>query len=245
MIRVVVPFRNRPDLVSRCLDSLRAQTDQEFWLHVADDASDEHIPHDAIWPSRPDSYLLWHKRVGALRNIVDSVQGADMNPDDVVLIVDGDDWLEPDAIATLRRIYMDPTVDVAYGSYRCASGATGPECGPYPPEVLEAGTVRAWSRDNRFLVNHPLSFRRRLFDAIPDDHYLMPDGEWIRHSYDAVLAMALIELAGTRVHWEPSVLYVYEDRRPDSVAAVHQEEAHAEGQAVYARRPLQPLEVPS
>lgn len=244
-VHIVVPCYNRPDLLDGCLASLADQGADT--VYVTDDHSDDPgRSGTARWLTPPPASERWFycfrsERVGTLRNIVEAIRDQSMDPDDVILLVDGDDQLLPGAVDTIRAIY-DSDTQVSYGSYRCASGAEGPRCDAYPPEVLASGTVRAWTHANQFLVNHPISFRRRIFDAIPDSYYMM-DGRWMRHSYDAVLMMAAIELAGTRVHWEPTVSYVYEDRRPDSVALAHQEEAHAEGQHVYGQVPLSPLEV--
>lgn len=256
-VYVVVPFRDRPLLLDECLKSIVAQEDP-FWLIVADDASTDPLVTDVIdrarghlverqTARRPITVIRRSHNVGAVRNITEAIRSVRMKPEDVVLIVDGDDRLaHGDVIRRLREVYAGTEVDFCYGSYRPDGDC--PDCPPAEPiplEVLLSGGIRSFTDTYGQLFNHPISFRRRLFDQIADDDLKM-DGEWMRYAYDRVLGLPLLELAGDRVMFLPDVLYVYTADQPESVAVAHRDETDAENN--YVTRlpqrydPMPPLE---
>jgi glycosyltransferase involved in cell wall biosynthesis len=222
-IHVIVPVYNEPVLLEACLLSIAQQDPPADSVFVADDCSTDHETRSVIakWVAprvMPDNWgFHWGSiNVGATRNIVEAIRSRRMEPEDVVLLVDGDDRLaHPGVIGRLRRIYSD-RVEVAYGSYTAEPPNPGcPKVKPYPVSVLRKGTVRAFTKKNGAWFNHPLSFRRRIFDAIDQDEFER-DGEWLRYGYDMTLMMPALELAGTRVAYCSDVLYVYTSDREDS-----------------------------
>lgn len=248
---VVVPVYNGPDLLERCLQSIAEQDDDEFDVLVADDASTDRAVAETIYRffETQDRGLISYYRirsenVGATRNLVEAIRWFYMEPEDVVLVVDGDDRLaHPQVLSRLREIYEAPWVDLSYGSYE--PDPPNENCPPaveIPFWVLKAGCIRLMCLHDRMPWNHPISFRRRLFDALSDDDFMMGD-EWMRHGYDVTLMCPLIELAGTRVHFCDEVLYTYTSDRPEAVYLTHQEATATENLHVISQpRKYEPLE---
>lgn len=249
---VFVPCFDGPDLLAECLDSIRAQDDPDFEVVMADDASTDPAMQKVL-----DRYSLtsgWRVirrrvNVGATRNLVEAIEHVErtdtVDPDDVFLLVDGDDWLaHPGVLSRLRQVYEGTDTLISWGSYEAIPDEAGCEpARPLPPDILRYGMVRAFTRDHGQWWNHPLSFRRRLFDVLRADDFCGPDGEWLRHGYDCTLGVPMIEAAGERVAYLDDVLYLYRSDRPESVHRVHLEETQAENAWVTSRpRKYQPLE---
>lgn len=242
---VVVPVYNRPELLWRCLWSVANQTDDAFDVIVTDDASTDPKVAEYMddWCASGSDRGTWWSRwapenVGATRNIAEAIRSVDMHPDDAVFIVDGDDYLsDPDALATYRSVYEAPgaLAQVVYGSYHPEPpDPMCPPARPIPLDVLRDGSIRAWATENGMPWNHPLSFRRRIFDALSDDDFQI-DGEWMRYGYDVTFMAPMVELAGVGVVHCPDDVYAYSAGRPESVARlvpddVRRENGHVLGQ---------------
>jgi glycosyltransferase involved in cell wall biosynthesis len=242
-IHVVVPVFNRPDLLLRCLGSLVEQEDEDFSVTIADDAStDPEMGHVLDSVAFVDDFMALRQGVnlGATRNIVEAIRRIDMAPTDVVLLVDGDDRLaHPGVLARIRQAYAGD-VEMTYGSYVPEPFEAGCyPARPIPLDVLATGTVRAFHAANGQWFNHPLSFRRRAFDAVDEADYhwdLDLEADWLHYGYDVTMGLPLLEAVGRRAEWISDFLYVYTSDRPEAVWREHGEAASAEGAEVFGRR---------
>ena len=246
-ILVLVPTYNRPDLLDRCLRSIAEQDDDGFDVLVADDGSTDPDVRRVMdewggWAATEGFKGTWLSQigrvnVGALRNISDSISNMPIDmlgPDDVVLIVDGDDRLaHPGAVREVRARFAGTSNLLMYGSYDSDPPCdTCPPAEPIPEWVLRSGVIRAMALHHRMPWNHPIAFRRCLFDALRIDDFTMLGGEWMRYGYDVALMAPMIELAGTRVEFCPDVLYIYTSDRPEAVHRIHAEATAAENRWV-------------
>lgn len=239
---IVVPFRDKPDLLRACLQSI-ADQDEGCRVVVADDASTDEAVVGVYrrfceregwqWIRRPEN-------VGALSNIRQAIHHVqtteDFPADDVVLLVDGDDRLLPGAVDRIRGVFHKTDTLLSFGSY--VAEPPDENCPParrLPDDVLRYGLIRAFTRDVGAWVNHPIAFRRRVYDVLRDDDFTGPDGEPMRHVYDTILTVPMIEAAGMRVEFIGDPLYVYSSACEDSVHRVHQAEANAENEWVLSR----------
>jgi hypothetical protein len=124
----------------------------------------------------------------------------DLPPDEIVVSLDGDDWLLPGALDRIQREH-DAGALVTYGSYRYADGRPG-HCRTMTPAELAQPRLAPW------LASHPKTFRAGLFQKINPEHF-RKDGQWLPHARDLALMFPLLEMAGTRAHYIPDILYVY------------------------------------
>ena len=161
-----------------CRASVRSQNEPAE--HVYIDASKQPVAMPATWN-------LFHA-INALP------------PDRIVVWLDGDDWLAPDALWRVDEMYsaLDPLL--TYGQYIHTDGRPG-HCGPYD-----------WTkpvREQPWLASHLKTFRAGLFHHLtPED--LQIDGEWIALAVDMAVMLPMLELAGpSRVHFNPRPLMVY------------------------------------
>lgn len=105
MVSVVIPTRNRRVLLSETVASVQEQTFTDWELIIVDEAStDETTDYlSSLHDPRIRSTRHAHVRgLSAARNT-----GLALSRGDLVMFVDDDDLLRPDAIATLRRALSD------------------------------------------------------------------------------------------------------------------------------------------
>lgn len=232
-LRVVIPSRNCPDQIGRAIRSVWEQEVDcdDVAVVVIDDASDDPRHAAAILATcdglqpRPGWRIYdrtHNERLGATAGIALTVWSMLDDTDDwrserdaVVVLVDGDDWLLPGALARILRAYTDPSVWVTYGSYTPHPPAEGCHpAEPYPDDVAGDGSYRSAAN----VFNHPLTFRAYLFAEIPPRQLRLASGEWVPAIYDEAIMYPLLEMAGPdRSLWIPEVMYAYWTENPASV----------------------------
>lgn len=238
---IVVPAFNCGRFIAGCLASIQAQDYPDMRVVIIDDASTDGRQRDLIRSAGQlpgwDAHLN-DQNCGATANIhwASHVWTGD-NPDDVIIIVDGDDRLcTRHAVSKIMAEYENPDCWMTYGSY--VPSPPDPDCPvvePYPREVIDARAFREWST----LFNHPITFRRFLFDALDPADLQTPGGEWIPYIYDEAICYPMLELAGDRHRFLSDILYVYTSNNPEScnVDPVKAERMREVGTELRARPP--------
>jgi glycosyltransferase involved in cell wall biosynthesis len=117
-ISVVVTCYREGELIRRALASLDAQTDRDFELIVVNDASPDQLTNEVCREIERQhrALVIWRQTNGgpaAAKNTgVDTARG------DIVVPLDADDILPPNAIAAIRRGFQEaPDVSVVFGDY--------------------------------------------------------------------------------------------------------------------------------
>lgn len=209
--------------VERCLDSVLCQSYPHYRMVMVDDCSSD----DTLARARrkvgddPRFTLLANtERRFPLANIVRASAEVGGRPDDVLVVLDGDDWLaHPQVLERLAAVYADPAVWMTYGSHQLSTPTRrqdrwlrrrvrGKVYG-YPAVVAELGAYRYYD----FIAAHLRSYRRFLWEALRDEDLRDSDGHYYRAAADAATMWPLLELATPR-HWRylDEVLYVYNNQ---------------------------------
>lgn len=102
MLSIIVPVYNVEKYLSRCIDSILAQTERNFELILVDDGS-----LDAS-PSICDAYALKDVRIKVIHKSNEGVSsarnvGLDTATGEYVTFIDSDDWIAPDYLAKLNE----------------------------------------------------------------------------------------------------------------------------------------------
>ena len=210
---VVVPFHNPGDALGRCVTSLRQQDHEDFETICIDDASTDGSRR-LIAPDPRIRIIVRPERQGLAQNLVDLLL-RHCRRDDIVVCVDGDDWLtDPGALSLVDDTYRTYDCWLTFGQFEFANGDYG-FSQPFASED-DFLTLREY-----FRASHLRTFRAGLFhrlaDQDPDFNCLKDDnGEWLTSAVDAALTCPLLEMAGfDRQRFIDRVLYHYNDEGPD------------------------------
>lgn len=214
MFRVVVPAHNSP-WIARCVASLREQTYGDFTCVVIDDASSDRTALEAKAAARGDvriSVIRNEVRLGALQNILDGIDLLGGEDTDVIVTLDGDDWLASDtAFSTLYQTYQDPKVRLTFGQYWRYSSHLKGHCRPYPQEVQ---TSRSYRTYHDWHVSQPRTFRRELWYKVDRGDFLDPStGKPWEMAWDLSMMFPMMEMCNPEeiVCIEDEILYIYND----------------------------------
>lgn len=168
------------------------------WIHViVDDASPERGVVD--YPDNGRVKYIYNKENegSPLASTMKAIK-AHANDDDIIAIVDGDDWLLLDNIVPILNSVYDSGVDLAWTNYLCSDGAPG-HC-QWIPEVIHPR--------EQWFTSHLKTFKASLIKRIDDSVLRNGDGNYVRYAGDCALYWALLEKSFKRIHI-PLLTYCY------------------------------------
>lgn len=203
----IIPFRNVKPFIQECYNSLLNQNNKNWIAIFCDDESNDGtcdiIPNDIRFTIRRNE-----KRVTALLNIHNGIIYSNLNDEDVICILDGDDFLiRNDVVDILENLYSDDTL-VTYGQYIWPNGSIG-HCTPYNRESFKR------LRTGGYWASHIRTFKYKLYKELLNQDpdllcYKNKRGEYYTITYDIAIMTPLMEIAGfDRVKFNPNPVYYY------------------------------------
>ena len=117
MLTLAIPVYNMEQYLPRCMETMLAQTCQEFELLLIDDGStDGSGPMcDAYAAEYPDLIRVVHKENGGLSSARNA--GIDAAKGDCIIFPDPDDWVEPDYVEKLLEYRQQHNADLVCTGY--------------------------------------------------------------------------------------------------------------------------------
>lgn len=212
LVTVIVPVYNVEPYLPQCLDSIVGQSYERLEILVVDDGSTDGSGALCDDYARRDSRVrVVHKPNGGLSHARNAA--LDAMTGDVVMMVDGDDWIARDCVQALLTLMTDTACDVAVGRWQRFGDGGAPTDGGGQRD----GSVRLYDRDQAIddvfyqhtLTNSACSrlFRARLFDGVR-----FPVGKLYE---DLAVAYPLLKQVA-RVAYTRRTVYYYRQRN-DSI----------------------------
>jgi glycosyltransferase involved in cell wall biosynthesis len=206
-LKIIIPFRNCEKYISDCVKSLLTQTHNNWSAYFCDDASTDntlsHIPSDPRFIVKSNT-----KRMTALPNIHFGIIDAKPNDQDIICILDGDDFLiRPDALDIIDNLYNDNTL-LTYGQYIWPNGQVG-HCRSYSKEEFDV------IRKGSYWASHMRTFKYKLYKELMSQDpnlncYKRSNGEFYTVTYDVAIMTPLMEIAGfENTKFNPVPIYLY------------------------------------
>ncbi|WP_050415240.1 glycosyltransferase [Azoarcus sp. CIB] len=199
----IIAGRNvEPGRFRRCLESVQRQACSDWGAVVIDDAScpawGEVQRRLCSGIGDRVSFVCNPVRRGLLANTVDAIRIHCGHPDSVIITLDADDCLVGTNVLDILAAEYDRGADMTVGSMcRTDKRADYPAC-LRDPRANRGGNV--WQ--------HLRSFKKSLFDQIPDEH-LRLDGAYVELASDWALMLPMVELAHSP-RWIRQCLYLHE-----------------------------------
>lgn len=216
--KIVVPAYNSEDYIGACLKSIASQNYQNFEVFVLDDNSSDQTP-DIIESFCKTEESFWWKlndrNMGAVANINRGIKL--LRPkkrNNVVVLVDGDDWLaHDDVLGKVKSVYDETDCLLTYGTYvEHPSGRTPQHHKTdYSEDVIKN---RSYRDKDVVHYSHLRTFRYGIWKYIDETDLMDDSGEFYQAGGDLSYIFPLLELAGDRVEKIDDVLYVYNKENP-------------------------------
>lgn len=257
---IVCAAWNCAQWVTRSLHSIQQQTHANLRCVLIDAASSDttfETARSAVAGDERFTILRNETRNYPLANIVRATRLVceQLGPQDVVVIVDADDWLKHERVLErVAQIYADPEVWISYGSAellnrpwkaRLLNRVVRGQAAPYPRAVAERSLYRYMP--GKYLATHLRAYRRFLWDALPDVELRDPEtGDYYRTAADPATMWPMMEMATAQhIRYVDDILYVYNNNHPLAERGHGQRWTETEqfltNLKLRARRPLAPL----
>lgn len=221
---VIIPSYNCGEWIERCLTSVASQDPQPIRVIVIDDASTDPGYSEkvsAVCKELGFTFVRNETNRKCPYNIWLAMQMlGDLAPETPIFLLDGDDFLpEKNVLSRIMAHYQDPNVWLSYGNYVPFPRDTGQTlASAYPPEIIQQRSFRTAGAH----FNHPLTFRKFLFDQLTPADMQTNDGRWFRGGYDRVIMVPMLEMAAPN-HFKfiNETLYAYNAVNPQSDSSVN------------------------
>ena len=217
-IKIVVPFYNAEKWLSKCIKSLKMQDYGHFECFLVDDVSSDDSHNVARRAIKSDSRFKLtknRKKRYALGNIIKTIKNANCDDDDIIVLLDGDDWVASSySLSTLASAYDDKECKLTYGSYVYnPSGQRGVEPSKYSDKVIKENLFR----EDAWRASHMRSFKHSLWKNLDEDCLKDKEGKYYTMAYDQAIMLPLLEMASHGSRYIEESLYVYNKENPLNV----------------------------
>ncbi len=231
----IIPFRNVKPYIKQCYNSLLSQINKNWIAIFCDDLSDDgsldDIPKDDRFIIRRTTH-----RITALPNIHYGIVESNLNDDDIICILDGDDFLiRNDSLDILNNLYDDKTL-LTYGQYVWPNG-NGGHCIPYNTQTF------ANLRNGGYWASHLRTFKFKLYKEIlnqdPDLRcYKDNEGNFYKTCYDIAIMTPLMEMAGLEnIKFNSTPIYYYR-LHPNNDHALYGQQQKETEKEIFAKNPF-------
>lgn len=213
MLRILTTLYNAKDYLPKCLASIRSQRHADFHCLILDDLSTDGSAELAEKLIRGDwrfQLVRNEKKRWQPGNYQFAMQDIGVDDEDIVLTVDGDDWLPDDGVFDrVLEAYADPEVWITWGSFiHLRDGREQHGLSHAVDDVTKQRTA-TWH------TSHLRTWKAFLWRAIHDADLRSPTGAYWETAGDLSFMYPMLEMA-TNAHarYLPDYNYVYNHDNP-------------------------------
>ena len=241
-VKIVVPFYNAEKWLKKCIKSVKMQEYEHFECILVDDMSKDSshsVAKQEIGSDARFKLVKNKKKYFALENIARAIKMANCDDEDVILLLDGDDWLSSTyTLSTLVEYYEKQACLMTYGSYVYnPGGVRGVEPSKYPQSVIDANSFR----EDQWRASHLRSFTYYLWKNLNQDDLKDSDGNYYTMAYDQAIMLPLLEMSGDRSEYIEESLYVYNKENPLNVDKIKAQRQFETAQEIRNKKPYTKL----
>jgi hypothetical protein len=174
-----------------------------------------------------------------MANVVGGINRSQAAPEDVIVILDGDDWFYTDeALQIIARTYSRAGCWLTYGSWISNKPGYRDRWPAYDDALTDF-------RGSTWLATAVRTWKRWLWDLIDPNDFRDENGTFVRVAEDMAAMFPMLEMSGTRrARHISDVLLVYNRANPNCVGNVLEEESIRVSAYLRAKPAYKRLEAP-
>ena len=209
--KIVVPFYNAEDWIEKCINSIKTQAYKNFQCVVINDASTDNSDAVVRHSIGNDVRFVYHnneKNVGALENIYNGINSLNPADEDVIVTLDGDDWLANNAVlGLLDYTYKKQKCWLTYGSYiEYPEGTPGKFSKTTVPDEI---ILKKSFRESVWMTSALRTFKYFLWKNIEVEDLKNTQGNFYEAAWDLAFMFPMLEMAGSKIFHVKDYVYVY------------------------------------
>ena len=222
--KIIIPMYNVEDWVETTITSLKEQTHENYDCVILDDLSTDSsvkIVSSLIENDSRFKLIVNKDKKFALKNIIDGIKILNPEKEDVIVTLDGDDWLSnKNVLSRVAEEYTSKDVWLTYGNH--TNFPDGEPYWPlfrYPDSVVQTNSFRKF----RFLASHLRTFKFKLWQNVKEQDLQDEDGNYFQTAWDLAMMFPMLEMCGNRFSFIEDVLYVYNNKNPLNDYKIYQQ----------------------
>jgi len=213
--KIIIPFYNVEKWIKTNIKSIMVQKYTDFQCILVDDMStDNSASVVKEYIKDDDRFLLIEReeKCFALKNIYDAIKISNPNDEDIIVTVDGDDWLpNSNVLSHLSDFYEREKCWLTYGSYvEYPSGRKGAASRRVPEGVIRQSSYRT----TPWMTSHLRTFKHHLWNRIDVNDLKDESGKFYQMTWDLAFMFPMLEMSGDRHKYIDEVMYVYNRDNP-------------------------------
>lgn len=217
--KIIVPSYNSEKWIDKTLSSIVFQNYKNYDVTIIDDCSSDINQRNIIqsycekYNSQTNKwkYIFNENRMYALYNIVNGIYNSECNDEDVIIILDGDDWFyDENVLNKVNYNYSNNDIYMTYGQYITYPKNEFGHCRDISKDVIKNISYRK----NDWLFSHLKTFKFELFRQIDKKDFLDKDGQYMKMTYDLALMYPIAEMANGKIKFISDILYTYNNDNP-------------------------------
>jgi glycosyltransferase involved in cell wall biosynthesis len=234
-LKIIVNCGPAREYIDRCLASLRAQSVSEWEAYVSIDPCGDGTYQQAVATRDGDARIHIHENTVqqfSMLNLIRGIQRSGTGPDDIIVVLDGDDWLATtDALRIILDTYKRTNCWMTYGSWITDNALMYGRWPAYTENTLDF-------RKHDWLGTAVRTWRRWLWELIDDRDFRDAVGNYFRVTEDQAVMLPMLEMSGTeRAIHIPDVLMIYNRSSPHAVAYTRRQEMLGNAEYIRSRPP--------
>ncbi|WP_019028422.1 glycosyltransferase family 2 protein [Colwellia piezophila] len=250
---LIIAMYNVEEWIVENIDMLRQQTYQSFNVVIIDDISTDKtvtLANDAINGDKRFNFVINTEKKYKTRNVVDGITYANAAPEDVIILLDGDDRLfDKNVLQTVADTYQQDDCWMTYGSFIRSAGRKKNNKA-YKQSVIDEHSYR----QNKWLASHLKTFKYALWCKLNMDIFQVSEldvknavkrsllsfnlkrwfawrkikandlhddsGLYIKRVDDKAFSYPMLEMSGEKASFIDSPLYYYRNDVTDYSSAM-------------------------
>jgi glycosyltransferase involved in cell wall biosynthesis len=230
-LKIIINCGACENWIEKCLRSLRSQTHTAWAAYVSVDPWGDETVRAALSAKDGDSRIFVHvneTRSYSTANLVEAIRRSQADPEDIIVQLDGDDWLYTrEALEVIVDTYRKTDCWLTYGSWissiraaavefgsngNGASGDWSPQHGKWPAYPEDAEDYRR----TEWLATSIRTWKKWLWDLIDDADLRDPTGRYFTVAQDHAIMFPMLEMSGpSRARHISETLMVYNTENPN------------------------------
>jgi hypothetical protein len=228
--------------IEKCLNSIKNQDYPNWSAQVVLDPISEDKTFEKAMKFNGDKIKvhLNETRNYNIANFFKAVELLNPSDDDILIMIDADDWLSgPHVLSILKRYYeANPDLLLTHGSWRSYPNPGVPNNNyAYTEQEFQVGIRRV-----RWKGSHLKTFKYKLWKQLKKEDLVYENGEYYKASGDLAMMYPLLEMAGfKRIQFIPEILLIYNQETSSSDEKIHREEQLNVEQIVRTKTPYKQI----
>tara|TARA_R100000908_G_scaffold3847_1_gene1856 strand:+ start:3041 stop:3790 length:750 start_codon:yes stop_codon:yes gene_type:complete len=214
--KVIIPLYNVEDWIAKTIKSVQLQNYDNYECILVDDISTDktsEVIKAAIAGDDRFKLVTNTEKSYALKNIHDTIQ--ELNPDDqdIILTLDGDDWLASrHVLSKINEVYNESGCWMTYGSYvEHPSNVKGQFSRQIPKSIIYSNAYR----ESPWCSSHLRTFKCGLWRKINKKDLINDEtGRFVKAAWDLAFMFPMLEMSGEKAVYVKDIMYVYNRTNP-------------------------------